>query len=845
MVYFGDKEVSKSGFTIRTALTLLFTFAAKSSGEYSGGSGTEAEPFRISAVSDWQELMTTPPDWASHFVLTSDIDLNDVAITPIGNDPNNFTGVFDGNDFVIRNADVNMPGSDYVGLFGYLGTGGQVKDLGVEDISISGGACVASLLGCNEGTVSDCYCRGSISGTGNCVGELVAYNFMGTIINCHSTGSVSATSIVGGLVGWNEYGIMSNCYSTGSVNAVSYAGGLAGENHQGTIINCYSTGSVTGDRYVGGLVGENAGTTRNCYSTGSVSGNYRVGGLVGSNGTWGTVSDCYSTGLVSSTGSYLGGLVGRSSSGAISSSFWDVNTSGWTTSAGGTGKTTAEMQDINTFLEAGWDFVAETANGTCNFWLMPHSGGYPVLSTLNGYIPAEPPGSGTEADPYVIRDANELGTIWYRPSACYVMANDIDLAGISWSGAIVSFFDGVFDGNEHTVCNVDANIPGADYIGLFGYCGTNGQIKNLGVEDTSIFGRNYVGSPVAVNYGTISNCYSTGLLTGTGSYVGGLVGRNYGGAIANCHATAFVTGTGDYVGGLVGYNADGAISNCYSTGSVSGDWCVGGLMGRNYEGSISTCYSSSSVSGSSSAAGLVGENSSGTISNCYSSGPVSGVGTVGGLVAENRYGTVSNCYSTGSVSGTWDYVGGLVGLNYYGTISNCNATGLVNGTRDYVGGLVGWNYEGAISNSYSTGSVNGDDYVGGLVGYDEEAGVVTASFWDVNTSGQSTSASGTPKTTAEMKTESTFTSAGWDFIGETANGSEDIWAICEGTNYPRLVWQIPAADWICPDGVGLEDFSYLGGVWGSADPDPANLDGEDGIGFGDLMIFCELWLTGR
>jgi hypothetical protein len=99
--------------------------------------------------------------------------------------------------------------------------------------------------------------------------------------------------------------------------------------------------------------------------------------------------------------------------------------------------------------------------------------------------------------------------------------------------------------------------------------------------------------------------------------------------------------------------------------------------------------------------------------------------------------------------------------------------------------------------------------------------------------------------TAEMMNRSTFTPAGWDFIGETANGTEDIWAICEGTNYPRLVWQIPAADWICPDGVGLEDFSYLGGVWGSAGPDPANLDGEDGIGFGDLMIFCEEWLSGR
>jgi hypothetical protein len=124
---------------------LTFLPAIAFAGTYSGGSGTEAEPFRIGAVSDWQELMATPADWASHFVLTADIDLNDVSITPIAPDTSTtnggfqgtpFTGVFDGNDYVIRNVDVNMPGSDYVGLFGHLGADGEIKNLGVEDASI-------------------------------------------------------------------------------------------------------------------------------------------------------------------------------------------------------------------------------------------------------------------------------------------------------------------------------------------------------------------------------------------------------------------------------------------------------------------------------------------------------------------------------------------------------------------------------------------------------------------------------------------------------------------------------------------------------------------------------------
>ena len=610
--------------------------------KYAGGSGTQAEPFRITAVSDWQELMATPADWASHFVLTADIDLNDVPITPIGNNSiNQFTGVFDGNDCVIRNADVNMPGSDYVGLFGYLGTNGQIRNLGVQDVSIFGYDSVGGLVGGNGGNISNCYLTGSVSGTGD---------------------------------------------------------------------------------YVGGLAGSNGGAISNCYSTGSVAANYFVGGLVGYNGV--TISNCYSTGTVSGTGSYVGGLVGGNdtrSGGTISRSFWDVNTSHRPTSAGGTGKSTAQMQDINTFLEAGWDFVAETANGTCSFWLMLESGGYPVLSTLNGYIPPEPSGSGTEAHPYIIRDANELGTVWYRPSACYVMANDIDLVGIRWSTAVVPVFNGVFDGNGYAIRNAGVNMPDGHYVGLVAYLRKNAQITNLGVEDTSILGRHYVGGVVGFNGGgRISNCYSTGSITGR-DRVGGLVGRNdQSSSVSNSRSAASVNATGRYaVGGLVGENR-GSITKCYSAGSISGIHYVGGL---------------------------VGYNNSATISNCYSNSPVSGEGAAGGLVGYNSGGTINDCYSSGSVSSS-DSVGGLVGIHL--------------------------------------------------------AGEVADSFWDVDTSEQSSSAGGTPKTTEEMKTESTFTSAGWDFI--------DVWDIGENQTYAFL--RTYAASDINHDGVvDFRDIAHLAESW--------------------------------
>ena len=60
------------------------------------------------------------------------------------------------------------------------------------------------------------------------------------------------------------------------------------------------------------------------------------------------------------------------------------------------------------------------------------------------------------------------------------------------------------------------------------------------------------------------------------------------------------------------------------------------------------------------------------------------------------------------------------------------------------------------------------------------------SFWDIQTSGQTTSAGGTGKTTVEMQTANTFLEAGWDFVEETENGTDDIWWILDGQNYPRL-----------------------------------------------------------
>ena len=174
---------------------------------------------------------------------------------------------------------------------------------------------------------------------------------------------------------------------------------------------------------------------------------------------------------------------------------------------------------------------------------------------------------------------------------------------------------------------------------------------------------------------------------------------------------------------------------------------------------------------------------------------VLGYNVVGSLVGENGGGIVSSCYSTGNVSGH-AAIGGLVGRNI-GTITNSYSTGRVTGSFD-VGGLVGQQHpECTISNSYSSCTLAGRlgpeglvAGIGGLVG--ENGGAVINSFWDIETSGQATSAGGTGKTTAQMKSVATFSGATWDMVTvanpDTRNPSY-IWNIVDGVTYPFLSWQ--------------------------------------------------------
>ena len=310
---------------------------------YSGGDGTAASPWQISSVTDWQQLMANPShwDWDKHFILTEDLNLAGITLTPVGNGTIDFWGIFNGQGHVIRNATINLPDTDYVGLFGILNQYARIRNLGVENVNITGRNHVGALVG-NSGfaKLTACYATGSVSGKDWCAGGLVGKTWSGAITDCYATCSVSGTNQVGGLVG-DSWGSLTACSATGSVAGTTNVGGLAGES-RGAITACSATGSVSGTDTVGGLVGFNCyNSVTDCYATGSVSGTVSVGGLVGWT-NWGSITGCYATGFVTGT-TNIGGLCGRNWDSSINSSFWDIQTSKLTYSAGGTGEMTADI----------------------------------------------------------------------------------------------------------------------------------------------------------------------------------------------------------------------------------------------------------------------------------------------------------------------------------------------------------------------------------------------------------------------------------------------------------------------------------------------------------------------
>ena len=374
---------------------------------------------------DWYDLDAMHDNLGGRYYLTTDIDSTTPGYVELASPTSNdgkgwepigeitaindkqFNGTFDGQGCEIRDLFIHRPDGLQIGFFGAVNDA-IIRDIGLVNVNITGYADVGGLAGdCDHGFVIDCYSSGIVTDEYYGIGGLVGSGGV-PVSNSYSTASVSGNTSVGGLLGVSSKAV-SNCYFSGIVTGYGHVGGLVGGG--GGVYRCYSSGSVTGNVNVGGIAGRGGTCVRDSYSTSSVNGDMYVGGLMGYCGTDGSVSNSYSTGSVNgdeyvgglvgfcdidgsvsnsySTGSvtassYVGGLVGYSEGeNNVSNCFWDTQTSGQATSDGGTGKTTAEMQDITTFSGVNWDIIAvgnPSARNLSYIWNIIDDETYPFLS---------------------------------------------------------------------------------------------------------------------------------------------------------------------------------------------------------------------------------------------------------------------------------------------------------------------------------------------------------------------------------------------------------------------------------------------------------------------------------
>ena len=269
------------------------------------------------------------------YELVRDLDAAAIAsFEPVGNcgtenncmvarDKYGFAGALDGNGHAIRNLVITRPTTGGVGLFGTLARTGVVRNLQLENATVTGLHGTGALVGANFGLVADCKAQVKVRGrlatgglvggnagqvkgcqvsgevtaeaavgglagdmngsvtdssadmrvsAGKSAGGLIGLNTTGEVRNSHAAGTVIAGDNAGGLVGVNTDALISNSYATTTVvSSGTNAGGLVGFNSQSRIRSSHATGAVTGRGAVGALTGRNNGSLRNVHATGTVT----------------------------------------------------------------------------------------------------------------------------------------------------------------------------------------------------------------------------------------------------------------------------------------------------------------------------------------------------------------------------------------------------------------------------------------------------------------------------------------------------------------------------------------------------------------------------------------------
>lgn len=364
-------------------------------------------------------------------------------------------------------------------------------------------------------------------------------------------------------------------------------------------------------------------------------------------------------------------------------------------------------------------------------------------------------GSGTQSDPYLIFNPvqlNQIQNFCGQEGVYFKLMSDIDVAEFltdenptqGWMpiGTAAQPFQGVFDGNNHTVSGLFINRT-SDYTGFFGSA-IGATVKNITLEFTSVAGGSNTGALAGLlKQGSATNCQValSQTISGTGN-VGGFIGHLMGSTVNSCSIqAASLSTTGQNAGGFAGAVDAGTITSCsaeLTEVAGRGSYYYGGFAGLvMYNATLNQISAKTNLKGTNHIGGLVGWLDNSTITEGSHIGTVtSNAGYCGGIVGSmTTNSSTTSCTHYGNIS-AYLYTGGVAGRIVSSRIENCGTNGDIKGSS-YVGGLVG-SFESSLSapssliGSYSVGNINATgDQVGGLVGrrkyfyVKEEVGEIT------------------------------------------------------------------------------------------------------------------------
>lgn len=825
------------------------------------GDGSPDNPYQIAAPEHLMAIGDNAALLDKHFVLMNNIvfdpDTNpahvftQALIAPyLGTGSPAFSGFFDGRGHQIENLKITSDGAN-VGLFGNIRGSGYnqvlVRGLTLLNPIISGPQRSGALAGMTEQCTleSTHVIGGTVSYPGGFLqGGLVGANFYTVIRDCTSSAQVSGNGMIGGLAGSNNSSALINCSATGNVTGSgSTVGGLVGNvqswinpeliAHE-EIVHCFAAGQVHADGdQCGGLIGFiKTGLVHASYASGTVTGNSKVGGLIGyvakevTNQTPSfsgptTINGCFAAGSVQGQGNDIGGLVGRCEAVLVKDCYARGNTS---STAGGSVGGLIGLNIIRDNIVR--CFSTGRATGvSLSGGLIGNYGGWVFLSfwdTQSSQLSQSDGGTGKTT-------AQMMSPETYRGwgDAVWVLNAGHDYPHLAWEN---NPGEPIVDEKSYSGCGTAFDpyqISTAGDLINAGFCPqdwdkyfvltndivldpANQNDLNVLYPNANFNRLGFGGLPFSGHFN--GNFYSIAYPRhqNTGAAYNGLFGFLRGDGpddvlVENLRIIHPVL-AGNYAhGGLAGWLKDGKIARCGvedCTLSLMGEYA---LDSANYFG------------------GLVGYAKNANVTACYAEGVFDlGSRTMGG------YGQ-----------------GGLIGRVTDSTVHDSYAIGTFHSAGGWDGGFVGESWSSTMARCYAVPSVTSYTSIAGFVGNYSSSSFIRC----YNRSGSGITTRGAlPISESQMKQRTSF--IGWDFLGESANGVNEIWRMCaDGVDYPRLSWEFArSGDVACVDGVDMADLAALAAHWlTSAQLEPAafnravDANGDEQIDLADFDVLAENW----